>query len=47
MLSAYTAAPAEPVKHNLSHTMYQLNGFKKSTPQQNRQLVALIRDSKK
>ena len=29
-----------------SHTIYQLNGFRKSTPPQNRQLVLLISSSK-
>ena len=30
----------------LSHTLYQLNGFRKSTPSQNHQLVVLISNSK-
>ena len=31
----------------VSHTMYQSNGFRESTPPQNRQLNVLISDSKR
>jgi len=30
----------------LSHTMYSKSGFRKSTPQQDRQLIVLIHNSK-
>jgi hypothetical protein len=30
----------------VSHTIYQLNGFEKSTPPQDRQLIVLISNSK-
>ena len=36
----------EACSTNLSHIMYQLDGFRKSSPPQNRQLVVLISKNK-